>query len=70
MSAATAQANVMIARLAPRTLRAGTATIIPATRATTVPARIGHGKGQPCSTDSVDTVNAEKPANVIWASEI
>ena len=35
-----------------------------------MPARIGHGNGQPCSTDSAETVNAEKPANVIWASEI
>src|SRR5262245_46774659 len=60
VSAATAQANVTIARLTPRTRSAGTATTIPASSATTVPATIGHGKGQPCSLESLDTVNAEK----------
>src|SRR5262245_6293044 len=58
-SAATAQAKVTIARLTPRTRSAGTATIIPATRATTAPATTGHGNGHPCSLDSFETANAE-----------
>ncbi len=70
VSAATAQANVTIARLTPRTRSAGTAITMPATSATSVPTRIGQGNGQPRSVDSVETVNAEKPANVICASEI